>query len=52
MMGADLESKVSDIVVEQLGVTKEEIVPEASFTEDLGADSLEALAYIRDRLQS
>ena len=31
---------MSAIIVEQLGATKEEIVPEASFTDDLGVDSL------------
>ena len=39
-MGTDLEQRVSAIIVEQLGATKEEIVPEASFTDDLGVDSL------------
>lgn len=36
-----LEEKVRKIVVEQLGVSAEEVVPEASFTDDLGADSLD-----------
>ena len=39
-MGTDLEQRMSAIIVEQLGATKEEIVPEASFTDDLGVDSL------------
>ena len=39
-MGTDLEQRVSAIIVEQLGATREEIVPEASFTDDLGVDSL------------
>ena len=39
-MATDLEQRMSAIIVEQLGATKEEIVPEASFTDDLGVDSL------------
>ena len=39
-MATDLEQRVSAIIVEQLGATREEIVPEASFTDDLGVDSL------------
>ncbi|MDD3440419.1 MAG: acyl carrier protein [Kiritimatiellae bacterium] len=35
-----LEDKVKDIIVEQLGVNKDQVTPEASFIEDLGADSL------------
>ena len=36
-----LEDKVKDIIVEQLGVNAEQVTPEASFVEDLGADSLD-----------
>ncbi len=39
-MATDLEQRMAAIIVEQLGATKEEIVPEASFTDDLGVDSL------------
>ncbi len=39
-MGTDLEQRMAAIIVEQLGATEEEIVPEASFTDDLGVDSL------------
>ena len=35
------EDRVAEIIVEQLGITKGEIVPEASFIDDLGADSLD-----------
>lgn len=35
------KEKVIDIVVEQLGVDKEEVTPEKSFVEDLNADSLD-----------
>ena len=41
-----LESKVSEIIVEQLGASKEEIVPEASFIDDLGADSLDIVELV------
>jgi acyl carrier protein len=45
-MGTDLEQKVSEIIVEQLGATKEEIVPEASFIDDLSADSLDIVELV------
>jgi acyl carrier protein len=41
-----LEERVSEIIIEQLGVTKEEIVPEASFIDDLGADSLDIVELV------
>jgi acyl carrier protein len=41
-----LEDLVSEIIVEQLGVSKEEIVPEASFIDDLGADSLDIVELV------
>ena len=45
-MTTDLEQRVADIIVEQLGATKEEIVPEASFIDDLGADSLDIVELV------
>ncbi len=45
-MTANLETRVADIVVEQLGATREEIVPEASFIDDLGADSLDIVELV------
>lgn len=45
-MATDLETRVADIIVEQLGATKEEIVPEASFVDDLGADSLDIVELV------
>jgi len=45
-MSTDLESQVAGIIVEQLGATREEIVPEASFIEDLGADSLDIVELV------
>ena len=42
----DLEDRVSAIIVEQLGVTKEELAPKASFIDDLGADSLDIVELV------
>ena len=41
-----LEQRVAEIIVEQLGVSPEEISPEASFMEDLGADSLDIVELV------
>lgn len=41
-----VEQDVTDIIVEQLGVDKEEISPEKSFVEDLNADSLDLTELI------
>jgi acyl carrier protein len=41
-----LERRVQEIIVEQLGVSAEEAVPEASFIEDLGADSLDIVELV------
>ncbi|MDI6775569.1 MAG: acyl carrier protein [Verrucomicrobiota bacterium] len=41
-----LEDKVKEIIVEQLGVNMEQVTPEASFIEDLGADSLDTVELV------
>ena len=41
-----LEDKVKDIIVEKLGVNAEQVTPEASFIEDLGADSLDQVELV------
>lgn len=41
-----VEERVKSIIVEQLGVDAEEVKPEASFVEDLGADSLDTVELI------
>lgn len=41
-----LEDKVRDIIVEQLGVNAEQVTAEASFIEDLGADSLDTVELV------
>jgi acyl carrier protein len=38
--------KVKDIIVKQLGVKPDEVTPEASFTDDLGADSLDLVEVV------
>jgi len=43
-----LEEKVIAIIMEQLDVTREEYVPEASFLDDLGADSLDLVELIME----
>ena len=42
----DLEEKVKDIIVEELGVEREKLTGEASFMEDLGADSLDTVELV------
>lgn len=41
-----IEDRVKQIVVEQLGVKEEDVKPEASFVEDLGADSLDTVELV------
>lgn len=41
-----LEEKVKEIIVEQLGVSADQVTPEASFIEDLGADSLDTVELV------
>lgn len=41
-----LEEKVKEIIVEQLGVSADQVKPEASFIEDLGADSLDTVELV------
>ena len=40
------EEKVKNIIIEQLGVSADEVVPEASFVDDLGADSLDLVELV------
>lgn len=41
-----LEQRVKEIIVEQLGVEEDEVIPGASFIEDLGADSLDTVELV------
>ncbi|MFW6306347.1 MAG: acyl carrier protein [Bacillota bacterium] len=43
---ADVYQKVVDIVVEELAVDADEVTPEASFIDDLGADSLDVVELV------
>jgi len=43
---ASLEERVIEIIANQLGVEKSEVVPEAAFVDDLGADSLDLVELI------
>ncbi|MBM4272195.1 MAG: acyl carrier protein [Deltaproteobacteria bacterium] len=43
-----LEDRVIEIIMEHLDVTREECVPEASFIDDLGADSLDLVELIME----
>lgn len=47
-MANDIQSKVTAIIVEKLGVEEGDIKPEASFTNDLGADSLDTVELIME----
>nr|MBI3613852.1 acyl carrier protein [Nitrospirota bacterium] len=40
------EDRIKKIIAEQLGVEEEEVVPEASFVDDLGADSLDTVELV------
>ena len=42
----DIESKVKEIIIDKLGVEESQITPEASFTNDLGADSLDIVELV------
>ncbi len=45
-MANKLEERVKTIIVDQLGVNAEQVTPEASFIDDLGADSLDTVELI------
>ena len=46
MAASEIEAKVKEIIVEQLNVNPDDVVPEASFVDDLGADSLDQVELI------
>ncbi len=43
---SDLDQKVKDIIVEELGVERDKVTDDASFMEDLGADSLDTVELV------
>ena len=45
---SDIAAKVKEIIVDKLGVDESEVTPEASFTNDLGADSLDTVELIME----
>ena len=45
---SDISSRVNAIIVDKLGVDENEVTPEASFTNDLGADSLDTVELIME----
>ena len=45
---SEVQSKVVEIIVDKLGVKESEVVPEASFTNHLGADSLDTVELIME----
>ena len=47
-MGSHEQKRVSKIIVDKLGVDELEVTPEASFTNDLGADSLDTVELIME----
>ena len=47
-----LEARVTALIVEQLGVSKEEVVSKASFVDDLGADSLDIVELVMSMEES
>ena len=45
-MAGSIEDRVKEIICEQLGVSADEVTPQASFIEDLGADSLDLVELV------
>ena len=45
---ADVEAKVKEIIMNKLGVEAAQVTPEASFTNDLGADSLDTVELVME----
>ncbi len=44
----NFKEKFNNLIIEKLGVEKEQITPEAKFTEDLGADSLDMVELVME----
>ncbi|HET7152219.1 MAG TPA: acyl carrier protein [Candidatus Kapabacteria bacterium] len=47
-MAADIDAKVKEIVMNKLGVEESQVTPAASFTNDLGADSLDTVELVME----
>ncbi len=48
MADQNIESKVKEIIVSKLGVEESQVTPTASFTNDLGADSLDTVELVME----
>ncbi len=45
---SEIAEKVKSIIVDKLGVSEDQVTPEATFAQDLGADSLDTVELIRE----
>jgi acyl carrier protein len=45
-MSEDIHQKITKVIVEKLGVSEEQVKPEAAFIDDLGADSLDQVELV------
>jgi acyl carrier protein len=45
-MSDDMLKKITEVIVDKLGVTEDKVKPEAAFVEDLGADSLDQVELV------
>lgn len=45
---SDVSSRIKSIIVDKFGVDESEVTPEANFTQDLGADSLDTVEFIME----
>ena len=45
---SEIQTKITNIIVDKLGVDASEVKPEANFSNDLGADSLDKVEFIMD----
>jgi acyl carrier protein len=45
-MSSEINQKITKVIVEKLGVTEEQVKPEAAFIDDLGADSLDQVELV------
>jgi acyl carrier protein len=45
---AEIQDRITKIIVDRLGVDEEEVKPESSFKEDLGADSLDVVELVME----
>jgi len=52
MSSMSLEVRVTDLIVEQLGVSRDEVITTASFVDDLGADSLDIVELVMSMEES